>query len=103
MKSAGSAWGATLGALIAYVLATTSRVLPLFVYLPRTGTWHVGNVPGEPGIRWYAWVLWGLLGGLLGALAGRAVRERAPWWTAWGPAAVALIGLAIAERKWFRW
>jgi len=103
VKSPGIAWGATLGALIVYVLATTSRVLPLLVYLPRTGTWHVGDVAGEPGIRWYGWLLWGLIGGVVGALAGRTVRERAPWWTAWGPAAIALIGLAIAERHWFRW
>lgn len=102
MSRPGAAWGATVGALIVYATAVAG-LLPRIIYSPTVNAWTLHEIPGEPGIKWFGWMLWMLAGGVLGALAGAVLRGRPPWWVAWGLGAIALVALAVEQRHWFGW
>lgn len=91
---------ATLGMTIGYVLATL-HVLPRLVFFPRLGTWSFHAMEGEPSISWYGSLAWALLGGLVVGGLAEVTRARVPWRLAVAVPLLALLGLAIAQYKWF--
>ena len=96
MKPDAAGPAATVGMTSAYVLAVL-HVLPQLSFFPRLGVWSFAAIQGEPAISWYGYVLWGLLGGVLAAMTG----ARVPWRIALLVPALALLGLAVAQVRWF--
>jgi hypothetical protein len=93
--------GASLGAIIAYVVATIVPWVPTLHFFPRLGVWSMGLIAGEPAISWYGTMIDTALGGLIGAALAQLTRRAPSWRWISGIAAVSLLALTWHERHWF--
>lgn len=96
-----AAWWFAVGAIVVYAVAVVVP-LPAPVFLPRLGLWDLIGMPGEPGMRWYGWLIAGLFGGAAGMAVGRVMRRAPSWHLVWILATVALALVTVVhERSWF--
>ncbi len=101
MRGPGVGWGTTVGAVVTYTSAVLASFPPPLYFFPRLGSWGFVDLPGEPAIRWYGWMIYTVLGGLLGMVLGRSIHRRPPWAFVWWFAIASLILLTWHERHWF--
>ena len=94
-------WGASLGAMLAYVGGVLLSFPPTLLFFPRPGSWGFVALTGEPAIRWYGWLIDIALGALAGFVVGRFLPRRPPWALLWWIAAASWLALAWHERQWF--
>ncbi len=94
-------WGASVGAVLGYAVAVLAPFAPSLYFFPRLGVWGFSNVPSEPVIQWYGWLIYAALGGLVGMAAGRLLKRHPPWAVVWVLSAASLLLLTWHERQWF--
>ena len=94
-------WGASLGAILGYVVAALTGYPIRLFYYPNSDSWGLIDLPGQPAVRWYGRLVNAALGALLGMALASPWKKR-PWWPAvWMSAVAALLLLAVHERHWF--
>lgn len=101
MKSAGSYWGASVGAMVTYTAAILAW-LPVPLSYPTRGLWSFAAIAGEPSIRWFGSLAYAAAGAAIGMLAGRLlIRSKAAWHLVWIVAVTTLLMLAWHQKTWF--
>jgi|KBSSwiStaDraftv2_1062776.scaffolds.fasta_scaffold134459_3 hypothetical protein len=95
-------WGASMGAMLGYVLAVLTSYPIRILYDPHSESWGLIDIPGQPVIAWYGWLINAALGALLGMLIVWPIRRPLPWALVWIVASLALLALGVHERHWFR-